>query len=118
MMVAKDHPHPLDALVNDPSGKAPLCDEAEFAEILDTMVADSAPRLFAIVQEYGDRVDAKCAAWGMAWDDRIAVIGDGNTVHLGAPAPEAVLRRFRFGTHITPRLVWVNPDAATPPEPA
>ena len=53
----------------------------------------------------------------MAWDDRTDVIGAGNAVHLGVPAPEAVLRRFRFGTHITPRLVWVNPDAATPPEP-
>lgn len=47
--------HPLDALVNDPTGRAPLCDEARFAEILEGMVADNAPRLFAVVQEYGVR---------------------------------------------------------------
>ena len=108
-MVAKDHPHPLDVLVNDPSGRAPLCDEAEFAELVETMVADSAPRLFAIVQEYGERVDAKFAAWGLAFDDHVDAIGTGGAVHVGAPSADSLLKRFHFGSHITPRIVWVKP---------
>jgi hypothetical protein len=27
-----------------------------------------------------------------------------------------MLRGFGFGTHIRPQVVWVNPEAATPPE--
>jgi hypothetical protein len=108
-MLAKPDPHPLDALVRDPSGRPPLCDEAEFVELLDEMVADHAPRLFAIVQEYGERVDAKFAAWGMAFDDHVDVIGVGGSVHVGAPSADGLLRRFHFGNHVTPRLVWVKP---------
>lgn len=92
----------------------PLCDEEEFAEMVANMVADQAPRLFAIVAEYGDRVDAMCAAWGFAFDDRAYAVGiHGNRYHSAA-APEAMLRRFRVGS-ITPRLVWFDPSAATPP---
>jgi hypothetical protein len=114
-MLAEANQHPLDALVPDPSGRPPLCDETEFATILEGMVADNAPRVFAVVQEYGDRVDARIAGWGMAFDDHVDVVGGGAT-HLGSPSPEDVVRRFRFGTRITSRLVWVNPDAATPTE--
>jgi hypothetical protein len=31
-------------------------------------------------------------------------------------APENALRMFKFGSHIRARLVWFNPDAATPAE--
>ncbi|MGH3620579.1 MAG: hypothetical protein ACRDQ5_02160, partial [Sciscionella sp.] len=41
----RKHDHPLDAFVVDPSGLTPLCDEPEFATILESMVADEAPRL-------------------------------------------------------------------------
>jgi hypothetical protein len=51
----RQHDHPLDAAVPDPSGLTPLCDEPQFAAILDSMVADEAPWLFAVVQEYGER---------------------------------------------------------------
>ena len=106
-MLTNGQPHPLDALVNDPAGRPPMCDAAEFPGLLNALAAISAPRLFAVIQEYGDRVDAKCAAWGLSWDDRTDVIGTGGTVHLGAPSPDQVLRCFRFGTHIKPHLIWV-----------
>lgn len=63
--VPHEHPHPLDAFVADPSGMTPLCDEPMFASIVESTVADESPRLFAIVQEYGERVDCRIAAW--AW---------------------------------------------------
>ncbi len=114
-MLAEANQHPMDAFVPDPSGRPPLGGEEEFAALLEGMVADNAPRVFAVVQEYGERVDARIAGWGMAFDDHVDVV-DGNVAHLGSPSPEAVVRRFGIGTRITPRLVWVNPDAATPTE--
>lgn len=105
--------HPLDFLVNDPSGKPALCDEQLFATILAELVADSAPRIFAIVQEYGERVDAHIAAWGMAFDDHADVISDDHHTRLSLRTPEQALRHFRFGSHIHSRLVYYDTDATT-----
>lgn len=52
-----------------------MCGEEEFARLMSEMVAAEAPRLFALVQEYGDRVDGRIAAWGMAFDDGAEVVG-------------------------------------------
>jgi hypothetical protein len=108
------HRHPLDELVPDPSGLTPLCDEPEFAAILEEMVADKAPRLFAVVQEYGERVDARIAAWGLAFPDHAEVVSVEHTQRMSLQAPENALRLFRLGSHVRARLVWFNPDAATP----
>ena len=54
----------------DPATLAPLCHEAEFAQEINELVADEAPRLFAVVQEYGERADGRVAAW--AWRSRTA----------------------------------------------
>ncbi len=110
----RTHPHPLDEFVSDPSGLTPVCDEGEFAAILEEMVADEAPRLFAVVQEYGDRVDGRIAAWGMAFADHAEVVSVTRKRRMSLPAPEHALRLFTFGSHIQARLVWFNPDAATP----
>jgi hypothetical protein len=96
---------PLDALVADPAGAPPLCDEEEFAAILAEAVADEAPRLFAVVQVYGDRVDAWIAAWGMAFEDRAEVVSVDSAVRISLSAPEGALRGFGFGSHIRTRLV-------------
>ncbi len=106
--------HPLDKFVSDPSDLTPVCDEPEFAAILEGMVADEAPRLFAVVQEYGDRVDGRIAAWGMAFDDHAEVVSVKRGLRMSLPAPENALRLFKVGSHIQARLVWFNPDAATP----
>lgn len=114
-MLAKADPESTPAPVADPTAIPPLCGEEEFAALVDNMVADIAPRLFAVVQEYGDRVDATCAAWGMAFDDHAEVVGV-EGVRASLRSAENALRYFRCGSHITPRLVWVNPAAATEPE--
>ncbi|MBB5155941.1 hypothetical protein [Saccharopolyspora phatthalungensis] len=106
--------HPLDAHVQDPSGMTPLCGADMFAAIVDGMVADFAPRVFAVVQEYGDRVDARIAAWGIAFDDHAEVVGVDGGLRMSLQTPENALRGFTWGSHITARLVWVNPGAATP----
>ncbi|MDV6011202.1 hypothetical protein F8178_01680 [Haloechinothrix sp. LS1_15] len=106
--------HPLDVLVPDPSGKPPLCDEERFAEILASIVADEAPRLFAVVEEYGRRVDARIAGWGLAFAERAEVVSIDGALRMKLNTPEEALRGFGFGSHITARLVWFDPDAATP----
>jgi hypothetical protein len=92
----------------------PACDEHEFASIVEGMVADEAPRLFAVVQEYGERVDAVIAAWGMAFPDHAEIVA--HQMRISVRAPESALRMFTVGSHIRAHLVWFNPDAATPAE--
>jgi hypothetical protein len=104
----------FDSRIPDPTGIPPLCSEEDFVEILTEMVADEVPRIFAIVHEYGDRVDARCAAWGLAFADHAEVVTIDGKVRFGLPTAEDALRRFRFSRHITPRLVWYDPSAATP----
>lgn len=104
----------LDDLVPDPAGMPPLCEEEKFGEILASMVADNAPRLFAVVQEWGTRVDARVAGWGVAHDDHVDVIGLDGAVHLGAARPENILRGFGWRDRITARIVWHDPAVATP----
>lgn len=49
-----EHDSPDDELLEleDPSTLPPVGSEEEFAAILDSIVADGAPRVFAVVQEY------------------------------------------------------------------
>jgi hypothetical protein len=110
------HRQPLDQSIPDPPGLTPLGDEPEFAAILESTVADEAPRLFAIIQEYGERVDGRIAAWGMAFDDHAEVVSVAHGMRASLRRPEDALRLFHLGSHIRARLVWFNPDAATPPD--
>ena len=103
--------HALQAFEPDPGELTPACDEHEFAAIMEGMVADEAPRMFAVVQEYGERVDAVIAAWGMAFPDHAEIVS--HQVRMSVREPESALRMFTVGSHIRARLVWFNPDAAT-----
>jgi len=91
--------------VPDPKGLPPLCGVEEFAELTAEMVTDHAPRVFAVVQEYGDRVDARVAAWGLAHADHVDIIGVDGTILLGAAAPEILARRFGRD-HVSARVIW------------
>jgi hypothetical protein len=100
----------------DPATLAPLCDEVEFAQEIAELVADEAPRLFAVVQEYGERVDGRIAAWGLAFADYAEVVRLDSVGRLSLRSPERAVRLFSRSPHITARLVWVNPEAPTRPE--
>jgi hypothetical protein len=110
MLVGNDH-GPAEA---DPADLAPLCAEAEFSELVDELVAEDAPRLFAVLQEYGDRADGRIAAWDMAFEDYVDVVGVDRGSHVRVPTPERATRRYRRRPHVTARVVWVNPDPARP----
>jgi len=106
--------HLLDGYVPDPCAIPPLCDEGEFAAMAQSLVADEAPRLFAIMQVYGDRVDGRIAAWGMAFADHTEVVSATSGAWMSLQAPETAVRAFTVGSHISARIVWVDPVAATP----
>lgn len=93
-------------LVPDPAGMQPLCGRKEFAALLADMVTDAAPRLFAVVQEYGDRVDGRVAAWGMAFEDHAEVISVEGHRRTRTTTPEQALRAYRLGTGVVPQLMW------------
>jgi hypothetical protein len=81
------------------------------------MVAEHAPRMFAIVIERGERLDAAITAWGLALNDSAyAITADGKNQYLLA-APEQALQYVRRTANTTPHLVWVDPTAAAPSEP-
>jgi len=89
----------------------PLGSEEEFTNLLAEMVADQAPRVFAVVQEFGERIDGRIAAWGIAFEDYAAVVDVRGSVFVSTKSAEDALRRFHLGGDITPRLVWVRPVA-------
>jgi hypothetical protein len=86
----------------------PMCDEEEFVELMMEMVAEEAPRLFALVQELGERADGRIAAWGLAFEDGPAeVVGVVPGTRMTLRSPESAVRRFSAGEHVRARLVWV-----------
>lgn len=84
-----------------------------FTELVAEMVADQAPRVFAIVLEYGGQVDARIVAWGMALDEGAYVATVDGRNQYALAEPENALRYVRCGTNATPRLVWADPAAPT-----
>lgn len=79
----------------------PICDRAEFDELIDEMVAEDAPRMFAIVQERGDREDARVAAWGMAFDEYAALVSADGSLQLSLPSAERGALRYS-GARMSP----------------
>ncbi|MFD9889937.1 hypothetical protein ACFWY9_11405 [Amycolatopsis sp. NPDC059027] len=87
----------------------PLDTPEEFDEAVAEMVAEDAPRLFAVVQVYGDRVDARVGAWGMAFENRAEVVTLDGRRRLTLRAPERALRWFGRPANVTAHLQWVEP---------
>lgn len=97
-MLVQPDPTPTEAEV---ASLPPLCDEAEFAQEI--------AKLFAVVQEYGERVDGRIAAWGLAFEDYADIVGvDPSTTHLRLQTPERAVRYFSRHPRITARVTWVN----------
>jgi hypothetical protein len=97
----------------------PLCDQAEWDELMAEMVADEAPRLFAVAHEVGERVDGWVAAWGLAFDDHVEVISDRGWMRLSSP--DRALWLLGRRPNITAHIVWVDQpenDAPAPREAA
>lgn len=85
--------------------------EEEFAQEVAELVAEDAPRLFALVQEYGERADARVIAWGMAFDEYAEAVSVGRGRHGTFPSAERARQAFFRRAKV--RLVWT--DAETTP---
>ncbi len=101
---------------DEPLGdEEPLCGEDEFAQEVRELVADEAPRVFALVQEHGERVDGWIVAWGLVFEDRVEVISENSGLRMTVRSVERVQRAFSRRRKI--RLVWTDPATARRPEP-
>ncbi len=90
----------------------PLCDEEEFVALVDELVAETAPRLFALVEECGERADGWVLAWGMQFEDHAEVIAVDRGLRVGVRSAERAREMFsRLGTM---RLVWCQHGLASP----
>ncbi|MGH3821322.1 MAG: hypothetical protein ACRDRA_00515 [Pseudonocardiaceae bacterium] len=96
--------------------ETPLCDEPEFAALAEGLVADFAPRLFALLEEEGERVDGSIFAWGMAFEDHAEVVGACGTFRGSFCSADSARELFSHRGKM--RLIWYNPDAATPDDEA
>ncbi|MFF9507361.1 hypothetical protein ACF1BU_13940 [Streptomyces sp. NPDC014724] len=96
---------PQDEALEHVSGQ-PLLGEEEFWLLVNGLVAETAPRVFAVVQEYGDHEDGWVAAWGLAFEDRAEVIRVDCGARMSVRSPESALRYFRSTAACVPRVVW------------
>lgn len=96
-----DHPHPTDL--------PPLCDRAAFQAKVEAMVAEYSPAYYSVVQEYGDRVDARIAGYVTDHGDHTEATRIDDDSRLLTDSPEAALRWFGGPPHVTAYLVRVDP---------
>lgn len=91
--------------------------DGDFRREVHALVNATAPRLFAVVEEYvtedGDR-DARVAAWGLAHDDgsaQVAALDGGFRMSLRNPERAAQLISLRPGS--VGSLVWPRAESDT-----
>lgn len=80
--------------------------EEEFVTMLDELVADELPRVFALVEEYGERADGWIIAWGMAFEDHARLVNVGGGLSGDFRSAESARRAFAHRRKV--RLVWVR----------
>jgi hypothetical protein len=88
--------------------------EEEFAEEVRELVAEEAPRVFALVEEHGERDNARIYAWGIAFDNHVEVISASGGLRVTFSSVERA--QWRFSRRRKIRLVWTSPAATRQPE--
>lgn len=100
-----------------PAAPPQLCTEPDFAALLERFVADVAPRLFALVEEAGERLDARIIAWGMEFADRAELVWVGRAIRGSFSCADRAREVFSFSHRGTLHLIWFNTAAATHRDP-
>jgi hypothetical protein len=90
--------------------------DEEFDEKVRQMVADTAPRVFAVVQVYGEREDGRVAAWGFAYEDEeggqvFDIVSVEGRLRLRLVSLERLAWWFGRDPLISVRVEWVNGGA-------
>jgi hypothetical protein len=86
----------------------PSMSEQTYAAIMDELVHESAPSRFAVVQDYGTRVDGRVAAYGIATTEGATVIDDGGVLSLRDADSSALI--YARPPHVTARVVWIDAE--------
>lgn len=81
---------------------------ARFTELMAEMVADQAPRVFAVVLEFGEQTDAQIIAWGMELDEGAYMTTVDGRNQYALAEPENALMYVRRRSNTTPHLVWAS----------
>ncbi|GAB2957597.1 hypothetical protein [Saccharothrix stipae] len=95
---------------------APLWNAEEFARLMYRLATDQAPRLFAIVEEYGEAEDARVAGYGLAYEGRADVNSVEGDFVLNSPSPEAARALFEVSSRSAGvrrvHVVWLDEAAS------
>jgi hypothetical protein len=89
----------------------PLWTTDEFTNLLHLIAKEQAPRLFAIVEEYGEQEDGRVAGYGLAYSDHADVNSVDGDFHLVSQSPERARRLFEISASsrgVRTHLVWLT----------
>ncbi|MCI2421710.1 hypothetical protein MOQ72_30170 [Saccharopolyspora sp. K220] len=87
--------------------------EDEFAELVQGEADDSPPRVFALVEEHGERADCSLFAWGLEFEERASVFDLDGVLFARCSSADGAHELFSRIRKI--RLVW---PATSLPDPA
>lgn len=89
----------------------------EFADVMRELAEQEAPRLFALVEEYGDRADARVAGYGLAYPDRADVNSVEGDFPLRSQSPETARKLFEVSSRsrgVRVHVVWLDGSDGKP----
>ncbi|ROP39000.1 hypothetical protein [Saccharothrix texasensis] len=84
----------------------------QFAGLMRELAVVEAPRLFALVEEYGEAEDARVAGYGLAYEDRADVNSVEGDFQLHSQSAESARMLFEISSRSTGvqrvHVVWVD----------
>lgn len=78
--------------------------EDEFSALVQEIVDDYTPRVFALVEERGDRIDGRIFAWGLQFDERATVFCPEGRLFAKTTSADSAHRLFSRIRNL--RLLW------------
>jgi hypothetical protein len=90
--------------------------QEEYAESVRQLVTESAPRRFAIVQDWGTRYDSRVAAWGLLMDEQTQIIDADAGPRMTMDSIRLALRLYAQPPHVTVRVHWIDLPSETEPD--
>lgn len=86
--------------------------EQEFAMLVHEVAHEEAPRLFAIVEEYGEQESVRVAGYGVAFEDRAEVSSVEGGFHLSSQSAENARTLFEISSRSAgtrrAHVVWLD----------
>ena len=84
----------------------------EFTRLMRELAVGEAPRLFALVEEYGEAQDARVAGYGLAYADRAEVNSVEGGFHLSSQSAERARVLFEISSRSAGtrrvHVVWLD----------